>query len=344
MFETLRFPFIKTIASKRYDKAFGLGDTPILTGYNQDFIFNIKFGNILKSSGDILLCPLSEDFKPSNPLSRKIIKKEGKWLKKTIDELYTSEHPQWIGSEHVAFLPCRKLKYRGIFFVSVDFYSENREEINALRIAEALEVAHKYNCKKLTCPQNLLYNPNEKYSFDYLYYQWNRIIQALNHKAKIDFVIETIVQRNLTGFHMLQNSMTLYDFSNSLVEYLPNCAQILPHYRKQLKSINTAYYFSEKTAKQIRCLLTSEIKQSHAERLFNKLFRLMGAYGETSPSSGNEGFIFYLLGLCHEMPWNFLKLKELFDNLPKDMHGSFDNFIFKERFRDISKFEYRSKL
>ena len=343
MLEIFRFPFIKTIASKKYDKVFGLGDTPVLTGCNQDFIFNLKFGNILKSSEDILLCPLSEEFKPSNPLSRKIIKKEGKWLKKSIEELYTSEHPQWIGSEHVAFLPCRKLKFRGILFVSVDFYSENREEINVARIAEALEVAARYNCRKLTCLENLLYNTDEKYSFDYLYYQWNNIILALKNKIKIDFVIETIVQKNLRGFHLFQGAMTLYDFSNSLVEYLPNCAQILPQYRKQLKSINTVYYFSNRTAKQIRHLLTAEINQRQANRLFKKLFRLMGTYGESSVMSCNEGFIFFILGLCHEMPWNFLKLKELFDNLPKDKHGAFDNFIYRERFRDISKFEYRSR-
>jgi len=343
MIEILRFPFIKTIASKRCDKAFGLGENSIPTRCNQDFVFNIKFGDILKSSGDILLCPLSEDFKPSNPLSRKIIEKEGKWLKRTIEALYTLEHPHWIGSEHVAFLPCRNLKYRGILFVSVDFYSENREEINAARIAEALEVAARYNCQRLTCSENLLYNPDKKYSFDYIYYQWDEIILALKHKVKINFVIETLVQRNLRGFHFFQSSMTLYDFSNSLVEFLPNCAQILPHYRKQLKSVNTVYYFSDKTAKQIRRLLTTEIKQRQANRLFNKLHFLMGNYGETSVTSCNEGFIFYLLGLCHEMPWNFLKLKELFENLPKDKHGNFDNFIFKERFRDLTKFEYRSK-
>ena len=313
MLEIFRFPFIKTIASKRYDKVFGLGDTPVLTGCNQDFIFNLKFGNILKSSGDILLCPLSEEFKPSNPLSRKIIKKEGKWLKKSIEDLYTSEHPQWIGSEHVA------------------------------RIAEAMEVAARYNCRKLTCPENLLYNTDEKYSFDYLCYQWNNIILALKNKIKIVFVIETIVQKNLRGFHLFQGAMTLYDFSNSLVEYLPNCAQILPQYRKQLKSINTVYYFSNRTAKQIRHLLTAEINQRQANRLFKKLFRLMGTYGESSVMSCKEGFIFFLLGLCHEMPWNFLRLKELFDNLPKDKHGAFDNFIYRERFRDISKFEYRSR-
>ena len=157
----------KTIISRRFKELAFLdcGGNLFRDGlWNEDFIFNVKMGNLLKNSGDILLCPISECFRPSNPLSREIIRKEGKWLKDKIEDLYTSETAKWIGSEHVAFLPCRKLKYRGILFVCVDFYSENRAEINAARIAEALVVARRYGCAKLTCPQNILYrrdNPDE---------------------------------------------------------------------------------------------------------------------------------------------------------------------------------------
>ena len=67
----------------------------------------------------------------------------------------------------------------------------------------------------------------------------------------------------------------------------------------------------------------------------------MDLYEESGVGRCNEGFEFFILGLCNEMPWNFLQLKELFENLPEDKYGSFDDFIFKERFRDLSKFEYR---
>ena len=350
MSELLRFPFMKIISSKKFDKALWLGYEPVLNkqmpeGSIQDFICKIQFGDILKSSGDILLCPVSENFKPSNSLSRKIIKKEGKLLKKEIDSLRSSDSPKWIGSEHVAFLPCRKLKYRGILFVSVDFYSENREDINAVRIAEALEIAHKYKCMKLTCPQNLLYSPKDnKFSFDYIYYQWNDIILALKDKVKIDFVIENLVQKNLSSFRKFQSSMALYNFSNSLIEYLPDCAQILPHYRRKLKSIRTVYNVSDRTARQLRKLLTNPIKDSKTLRLFKKLQQIMGVYDETGVGRCNEGFEFFVFRLCKEMPWNFLKLKELFENLPEDKYGSFNDFIFKERFPDLSMFEYRNNL
>ena len=350
MLEILLFLSIKTASAIKFDKVIGFYESFLVekmpNGRIQDFICKIQFGDILRNAGDILLCPVSEGFRPSNPLSRKIIEKEGKWLTKEIESLYSSDTPKWIGSEHVAFLPCRKLKYRGILFVSVDFYSDNRDNINASRIAEALEIAYKYNCKKLTCPQNLLYSPENdefsyKFSFDYIYHEWNRIVLALKDKVKIDFIIENLVQKNLLSLRMFMSSLIPYDFSNSLIEYLPDCAQILPHYRRKLRSIRTPYTFSDRTAKEIRKLLTSPINDRKALRLFKKLLRIMDLYEESGVGRCNEGFEFFILGLCNEMPWNFLQLKELFENLPEDKYGSFDDFIFKERFRDLSKFEYR---
>ncbi len=341
MKDILRFPFVKTLSTVVYDRAFGLTGYPQPNSIDQYLIFRIRYGNLLKDSGDILLCPLSEGFKPSNPLSRNIIKKEGKWLDKEIKNLYSSDNAKWIGSEHVAFLPCRKLKYRGILFVCVDFYSENREKINADRIAEALEVAAKYSCKKLSCPQNLLYNPEEKYGYDFIFFQFDSIIRALGTKVKIDFVIETVIKKTLKSFSDYESTMVLYDFSNVSVEYLPDCAQILPYYRKVLRSVRTVYSFSAHTQKQIRALLTTPLKEKKVFRLFKKLYKIMGGYDESGVGRGNEGFGFFLLGLCQEMPWNFFEIKKLIDEFPA--HGNFDDFIFKERFHDVSKFEYRSR-
>ncbi len=347
MSELLRFPFIKIISLQKTTniRSFDLKTSKMLKEYDKDFLSKIQFGDILKSSGDILLCPVSENFKPSNSLSRKIIKKEGKLLKKEIESLCSSDSPKWIGSEHVAFLPCRKLKYRGILFVSIDFYSDNREDINAARIAEALEVADKYNCIKLTCPQNLLYSPEDNnFSFDYIECQWVDIILALKDKIKIDFVIENLVQKNLLSFLKFQNSTPRKNIRYSLIEYLPDCAQILPHYRKKLKYIRTVYNFSARTARQLRKLLTNPIKDSKALHLFKKLQKIMGVYHENGSRLCNEGFEFFVFRLCKEMPWNFQKLKELFENLPEDKYGSFNNFIFEKRFSDLSMFEYRSNL
>lgn len=102
MTDFLHFLFIKTLSTVVYDEKFGLAGYP-KNPIDQSFIFKIRYGNLLEYSGDILLCPLSEGFKPSNPLSRKIIKKEGKWLDKEIKNLYSCDNSKWIGSEHVAF-------------------------------------------------------------------------------------------------------------------------------------------------------------------------------------------------------------------------------------------------
>ena len=350
MTDILRFPFIKTISTVVYDKNFGLNGYP-QNPVNQEFICKIRFGNLLKDSGDILLCPLSEGFKPSNPLSRLIIKKEGKWLDKEIKTLYSSDNAKWIGSEHVAFLPCRKLKYRGIIFVSVDFYSENREEINARRIVEALKIAAKYHCVKLSCPENLLYNPEEKYGYEYIYAQFEYIVSLFGSKEKINFVIESVIQKTLSSFSLYSGTPIFYNFKNSLIEYLPNCAQILPHYRKHLRSIRTVYAFSSHTQKKIKTLLTIPINEKDAFKLFKKLYKELGGYYESGFDKCNEGFCFFLLDLCNEMPWNFFPLLRLIkkftnfyiDKLFTHFDKPYDDFVFNERFRDLDRFKYQRK-
>ena len=52
MTDILRFPFIKTISTVVYDKAFGLTGTPQPTPIDQSFIYKIRYGNLLKDSGD----------------------------------------------------------------------------------------------------------------------------------------------------------------------------------------------------------------------------------------------------------------------------------------------------
>ena len=243
------------------------------------------------------------------------------------------------------------MKYRGILFVCVDFYSKNRTEINAARIAESLEIAGKYKCKKLSCPQNVLYSPAEAYSYDYICFQFESIIRSLGSKIKIDFVIETVIQKTLHSYPLYASTMVLYDFSNSLVEYLPRCAQILQHYRKPLRPVRTVYSFSVHTQKQIKDLLTKPINEKRTIRLFKKLYKIMGGYDETGVGRGNDGFGFFLLSLCEEMPWNFYKILELLKNFTDLYKGKildeyelpYDDFIFNERFKDLKPFEYQQR-
>ena len=77
----------------------------------------------------------------------------------------------------------------------------------------------------------------------------------------------------------------------------------------------------------------------------------MGGYDETGVGRGNDGFGFFLLSFCEEMPWNFYKILELLKIFTASHKGKifdeyelpYDDFIFKERFHDVSMFEYQQR-
>lgn len=308
-------------------------------------VYRIRFGDLLKDSGDILLCPVSADFKPSNRFAQSVLRSESKWLSQKLDGIRNPISPEeYIGTEHVAFLPCRKLKYRGILFVSVDFYAENREEINAERIAEAFTVAAKYGCRKLSCPVNFLYSPDIQHlEFDGFIQQLEKVLAAMPEE-KIPFIVEYVLKKDIKSFRIFSGSQVYYDFSNASVEYLPRCAQILPGYRKQLHKIRIVYPLSRRTARIARkCLSPDMLNKRQMFRAFKKLWRKMGEYWESGVDRCNDGFAFFLLGLCNEMPWMFNELDGLIREFNTEVlyNGLYYDFIFKERFRDAKKFETR---
>ena len=63
----------------------------------------------------------------------------------------------------------------------------------------------------------------------------------------------------------------------------------------------------------------------------------MGDYEETGAGRGNEGFAFFLLGLCKKMPWRFNELttaiKEFYAQIGYEK--GLDEFIFRERFGNL---------
>lgn len=105
------------------------------------FYCSLRFGNLLKDKGDILLCPIGEDFKPANPLAYWVVEREGKYLKNVLKNLEGTEYDK---TDFSVFIPCKKLHYKGIIFVCVDFHSENRADINAKRIADGFLLAKKH--------------------------------------------------------------------------------------------------------------------------------------------------------------------------------------------------------
>ena len=299
-----------------------------------DFICRIRFGNLLKNSGDILLCPLGEDFKPSNPLAHWLVAKEGKWLKRKLNTLKDSDY---IGTEHAAFLPCRKLKYRGIIFVSVDFYSKERDEVNKERIAEALLLAQKYHCARLSCPGGFLYREYEfTPPYDSLIAELNETIRTLNEKEKINYMIEFVIKRNFVNYLRLKDSFYTYEnYTKALFEKFPITAEILPWYRRRIRSIKRVYPVGPILAHMIRHVLSKENVSSRYIYLVGKILtKRFGWYRELDPGiTCNKGGLDFLFDFCSEMPWNYIRLCEIFYKDKNDVPKQNEPIDFPEEQR-----------
>ncbi len=276
-----------------------------LEGYG---VCGIRYGNLLTNKGDILLCPVSKEFRPSNPLAQHIINID-KNLKPVLMNILETG---WIGSEHVAFLPTRKLKYRGILFISVDFYSDNRIEINAKRIAEAFKVAKKYNCRKLACPANFLYDPlNRADSYPNIFDLFNQLAKVVNYlkkdEDKIDFMIDIIIKNTLANHVNYDFGEQFCELSKANLELLPECSEILPWYRKKIRKIWRANALNKHDAHNVWAILTNQnVSIKKVIRVEKRLSKILGFYEETD--LGQD----FLLRMLKEMPWNYDLINEGF--------------------------------
>lgn len=132
-----------------------LSDIPYLSSFVNEHLMKTKIeiviGDLFRANGDILLCPTSENFMFSNPLSRNIYKHESLKIKKMVDNIHS---PQDMLNQtgNCIFLEPQRLKYRGVIFMSMDYYSTDKVSINFKRIIDALVLASKMNCGKLVVP------------------------------------------------------------------------------------------------------------------------------------------------------------------------------------------------
>lgn len=173
------------------------------------FYCSLRFGNLLNEKGDILLCPLGEDFKPANPLAHWVVEREGEYLKNALTNLEESEYDK---TEFSVFIPCQKLKYRGIIFVCVDFHSENRAETNVKRIADGFLLAKKHKCEKLSCPIGFLYEGTHPESCKELFSEFDKVIRGMDEDAKnIDYLIEFVIKRNLYNYSMFKDYQNFFE-------------------------------------------------------------------------------------------------------------------------------------
>lgn len=173
------------------------------------FYCSLRFGNLLKDKGDILLCPIGEGFKPANPLAHWVVEKEGKYIKSALKNLEETEYDK---TEFSVFIPCKKLHYRGIIFVCVNFHSEDRSDINAKRIADGFLLAKKHECKKLSCPIGFLYEGFHPDSCKEFFSQFDKVIRVMDEDAKeIDYLIEFVIKRNLENYSMFKDYQDFFE-------------------------------------------------------------------------------------------------------------------------------------
>ena len=173
------------------------------------FYCTLRFGDLLKNKGDILLCPLGEGFEPANPLAHWVVEREGEYLKDALNNLEDSEYDK---TEFSVFIPCQKLKYRGIIFVCVDFHSEDRTDINAKRIADGFLLAKKHECKKLSCPIGFLYEGAHPDSCKQFFSQFDKVIRIIDEDAKeIDYLVEFVIKRNLYNYSMFKDYQDFFE-------------------------------------------------------------------------------------------------------------------------------------
>ena len=173
------------------------------------FYCTLRFGNLLKDKGDIFLCPLGEGFKPANPLAHWVVEREGEFLKNALLNLEESEYDK---TEFSVFIPCQKLKYRGIIFVCVDFHSENRTDINAKRIADSFLLAKKHECKKLSCPIGFLYEGSHPDTCKEFFSEFDKVIREMSDDAKnIDYLIEFVIKRSLYNYSMFKDYQDFFE-------------------------------------------------------------------------------------------------------------------------------------
>ncbi len=261
-------------------------------------LVSFKTGNLFTNSGDILLCPTSEDFKFSNPLSIRLAKRERK-MKRWID-FYKGKECDF-KTEHCIFLPCRKLKYRGVIFVSLDFYSEGRRDVNKVRVKEAFDLAQRFHCTKISLPKNILYSPYYKEG-DYGVYDSSDLLEILQVNSNpISFDVEFIF--NIPGYRYKGLSFYSFRYGNHK-EMIPFSGRLFSWYRRQDKMSQTEYFLTKPEVCIIRKILcTCDGQKKQLSLVLCYLKKRLGNYSESGVDRANIGGEMFLDMLLEELPW-----------------------------------------
>ena len=290
-------------------------DLDLLTRYKRVFnnnegpVFSLKYGDILNNTGDLLLCPITERRLFNNALFRRIYRRDRnilhEWLGEIMpggDRLYTSDH--------CVYLPLRKLNYRGVIFVWFELLSENEQNINTERAAEALSLASRFNCCKLTIPN--IFNDN-------VFFPGRRLIESvIKGGGKTDFTIECI----LSGIPVSDLYHYYHKQYLAVPEKYPKSGKLR---RDKQRFPVSSYYLQEyaynkkEISKTLDVLTKKHVKENQICSLISFFINKVGISYETGVCRGNKGYAQELSEFLSEYPWNKDKIDPLMQADPPSL-------------------------
>ena len=185
-------------------------------------------------------------------------------------------------------------------------------------LLKLLKLQKKYNCRKLACPANFLYDSFIRAdSYPNVFDLFNQVARVVNHlnkpEEKIDFMIDIIIKNNLWNHVNYDAGGRFCDFTKAYLEVLPECSEILPWYRKRIRKIWRANALNNHDAHNVREILTNKnVSIKKVIQVEKRLRKVLGDYEESDADyypNGGDGF---LLRMLKEMPWNYDLINEGF--------------------------------
>lgn len=201
-------------------------------------------------------------------------------------------------SENCLFLPLRKLNYRAVLFVAVDFHTDDREEINLRNMVEAFQLAGRYNCCRLTLPANPLYERlTEKY------HDFSTLVQlahiVFTQGEKIDFNLDLVLQQK-----GILSEMDFVHHWKSISEREPYSLKLQKTALSNCRA-SRMNQFSGQVKKRIYTILTRHNPDTKLViSTLDKMIKKLGDSYETGIGRGHIGYRKELNLLLRELPWN----------------------------------------
>lgn len=159
-------------------------------------------------------------------------------------------------------------------------------------------------------------------------------------------MVEILLKNSIANYCLNQEEYWPDNPKTIMVEYFPECSEILPHYREKLKQIGRSCIDHNLPARQIRRVLTESVQEKEIKRLLQKLIKILGlSFEVVSTGIGNIGGIRYFLTQCPTMPWTLLEIKGAINDFLLENEYTIDGSreSAEEFFSDLTIFEFQTR-